>query len=111
MSDICGPACEANHQHHGQRSRPALDLEHFRERAVMFDVLGQQERADEMTALVAEIDRLRRGIARAWTLCHWVQNRDNTQATYTHEGFHFGNVCPYAVVSEVLQDQPDRRDQ
>lgn len=38
-------------------------------------------------------------------LCHWTPG-----SSETHEEFHFGNPCPYAVVAAVLRGEPDPRE-
>jgi hypothetical protein len=38
-------------------------------------------------------------------LCHWT-----LESAETHEEFHFGNPCPYAVVAAVLRGEADRRE-
>jgi hypothetical protein len=42
-------------------------------------------------------------------LCHWVQNWARVQSTQSHDDFHFGYTCPYAVVAAVLAGKPDPR--
>lgn len=37
-------------------------------------------------------------------MCHWRPDRGET-----HEAFHFGNVCPYYAMSQVLQGMDDPR--
>lgn len=41
-------------------------------------------------------------------LCHWTQNRDDNPES--HEDFHYGNPCPYAVVAAILRGEPDPRE-
>lgn len=38
-------------------------------------------------------------------LCHWTPD-----STETHEDFHYGNPCPYAVVAAVLRGEADPRE-
>lgn len=37
-------------------------------------------------------------------MCHW-----RPGCGETHEAFHYGNVCPYWAISQVLQGEPDPR--
>lgn len=39
------------------------------------------------------------------SLCHWTPD-----SAETHEEFHFGNLCPYAVVAAVLRGEADPRE-
>lgn len=40
-------------------------------------------------------------------LCHW---RRGLALDITHTAFHFGSICPYDAVAEVLAGRPDPRD-
>jgi len=60
---------------------------------------GVQERTEGRTAVTAELD--------VAALCHWRRGLAND---LSHVAFHFGSVCPYDAVAEVLAGRPDPRD-
>jgi crossover junction endodeoxyribonuclease RusA len=43
-------------------------------------------------------------------LCDWVRDADGVQTEETHEAFHYGSPCPYAVCAAALRGQPDPRE-
>lgn len=43
-------------------------------------------------------------------LCDWVTNFKGAQNShFYHEDYHFGAVCPYLAMAEVLRGRPDPR--